>query len=352
MSPNPSSQGSLSGADSPDTSPEVASLPRDVSVVPVAEPVIAVVVPCYREVDRVKDVLDRMGEEVRHVIVVDDACPEGTGAWVRENCRDSRVQVVTHDQNQGVGGATMTGYRKALDLGAEVIVKVDGDGQMDPASIPSLVAPIVRGEADYAKGNRFHDLEGVGAMPAVRVAGNVMLSFACKMSSGYWNIFDPTNGFTAIHAGLARRLPFDKISQGYFFESDMLFRLYLLRAVVVDVPMRASYGKEQSSLKVGKVMLPFAARHCLNTVKRVFYSYFLRDFNIASIELVAGMILLLCGSVFGALEWRESVLSGTPATAGTVILAALPIILGSQMLIAFLDFDTRNMPGRPHHREP
>ncbi len=314
-----------------------------------AAPVLAAVVPCYREVDHVLAVLDAIGPEVGHIFVVDDACPDGTGRYVRDHCKDGRVSVLTHERNVGVGGATLTGYRKAIEAGADIIVKLDGDGQMDPRLIPALISPIARGEADYAKGNRFHDLDGLKGMPASRIFGNLVLSFLSKMSSGYWNLFDPTNGFTAIHAKVAGRLPMEHISEGYFFESDILFRLNLLGAVVADVPMEARYGAEKSGLKIHRVILEFAAKHWLNAVKRVFYSYLLRDFGAASVELLLGKVLVLFGVVFGALEWYESTTSGVPATAGTVILAALPIILGTQFLIAFLNFDTRNVPKRPLH---
>jgi dolichol-phosphate mannosyltransferase len=314
-----------------------------------AAPVLAAVVPCYREVDHVLAVLDAIGPEVGHIFVVDDACPDGTGRHVRDHCKDGRVSVLTHKRNRGVGGATLTGYRKAIEAGVDIIVKLDGDGQMDPRLIPTLISPISRGEADYAKGNRFHDLDGLKGMPASRIFGNLVLSLLSKMSSGYWNLFDPTNGFTAIHAKVAGQLPMEHISEGYFFESDILFRLYLLGVVVADVPMEAHYGAEKSGLKIHRVILEFAAKHWFNAVRRVFYSYFLRDFGAASVELLLGKVLVLFGVVFGALEWYESTISGVPATAGTVILAALPIILGTQFLIAFLNFDTRNVPTRPLH---
>jgi glycosyltransferase involved in cell wall biosynthesis len=313
-------------------------------------PVIAVVMPCYRVADEVLGVIRKIGPEVTWIFVVDDACPEGSGRRVQAECADHRVQVLFHDRNQGVGGATLTGYRRALDAGAEIVVKVDGDGQIDPALIPALVAPIARGEADYVKGNRFYDLEGLMEMPKLRLVGNLILSFASKMSSGYWNVFDPTNGFTALHAAAARALPFGKISRRYFFESDMLFRLYLARAVVTDIPMRARYGNEKSSLRIADVIAEFLVKHCINTAKRIFYMYFLRDFTIASVELVLGVVLFLFGVVFGALKWSESFATGVPATAGTVVLAALPILVGVQLLLAFLSFDIRNVPQRPLHR--
>jgi dolichol-phosphate mannosyltransferase len=310
---------------------------------------VAVVVPCYRETARVLDVLARIGPEVARIIVVDDACPDGTGRWVREHSRDPRVEVLVHDANQGVGGATLSGYRRALEAGADIIVKLDGDGQMDPALIPTLIRPLLAGEADYAKGNRFRDLDGLSAMPPVRLIGNLVLSFASKVSSGYWDLFDPTNGFTAIHAKILRALPLARISRSFFFESDMLFQLYLLRAVVTDIPMRARYGGEQSTLRVARVIGEFALKHHCNAAKRIWYTYFLRDFSAASVELVFGLLLLLFGAGFGLWQWNASIASGVPATAGTVIVAALPVILGFQLLLAFLHFDVGNVPRRAIH---
>ena len=163
-------------------------------------------------------------------------------------CRDARVRVLRHARvNRGVGGATITGYRAALADGADIVVKLDGDGQMDAREIPRLVAPIVQGHADYAKGNRFHELDYLRTMPRVRLFGNSLLSLVNKVASGYWNVMDPTNGFTAIHRERCSQLPLDKIDRGYFFESDMLFRLYTIRAVVRDVPMPARYGGEPAA---------------------------------------------------------------------------------------------------------
>ena len=311
---------------------------------------IAVVVPCYREKNQILEVLSKFDSTITHIIVIDDACPEKTGAFVLKNCKDKRVQVITHETNQGVGGASITGYTKAIELGADIIVKVDGDGQMDPTMIRSLIRPIQRGEADYTKGNRFYRLKGLSKMPSLRLVGNLLLSFASKVSSGYWKIFDPTNGFTAIHRKIAQELPLDRLHKGYFFESDMLFQLNMARAVVVDVPIQAIYGNEKSSLKISKVLLLFSVRHIKNFFRRIAYNYFLHDFSIASIELVIGLIFITFGSVFGGVEWYQSSISGVTATAGTVIIAALPLMVGSQLLISFLHFDVNNQPDHPLHR--
>ncbi len=311
---------------------------------------IAVVIPCYRVKSRILDVVSGIGPECQAIYVVDDDCPEGSGDHVEAECRDPRVHVLRHERNQGVGAATLTGYQAALDGGAAVIVKLDGDGQMDPTWIPRLVRPIQDGEADYVKGNRFFDLGDLGAMPRARVLGNSLLSFASKLSSGYWNVFDPTNGFTAIHAAVARRIPLAKLSKGYFFESDLLFRLGILRAVVCEVPMPAVYQDEPSSLVIRRVIFQFAGRHFVNTFKRIFYSYYLRNFNIASIEILAGLAFLAFGVWFGTSEWIDGIRANVPATSGTVMVAALPVIVGVQLILAFLSYDLQNVPREILHR--
>ena len=310
---------------------------------------VAVVIPCYNVKSHILGVLFRIGPEVSRIFVIDDACPEGSGRLVQEQCSDPRVAVLRHAINQGVGAAVMTGYAAALKEGAEVIVKVDGDGQMDPALIPHFIAPILKGQADYTKGNRFYNLTHIGQMPTIRLLGNAALSFMAKLSTGYWNLFDTTNGFTAIHAKAARRIAFDKVSPRYFFETDLLFRLNTIRAVVVDIAMDASYGSEKSSLRVSKVLGEFLVKHLRNFGKRVFYSYFLRDMTVASLELVLGLCALTFGVVFGGIHWFHSIATDMPTPLGTIMLAALPTMLGLQLLLAFVAFDVANVPRRPIH---
>jgi glycosyltransferase involved in cell wall biosynthesis len=314
-------------------------------------PAVAVVIPSYRVTRHILEVLAAIGPEVARIYVVDDNCPDGSGQFVREHCRDPRVVVVDHAENQGVGGAVMSGYRAALADGAAVIVKVDGDGQMNPALIPSFIGPILAGEADYTKGNRFFDLEAIRSMPPLRLFGNAVLSLLTKLSSGYWDLFDPTNGYTAIHRDVARHLPFHKISRRYFFETDMLFRLNTMHAVVVDVPMDAVYGEEVSNLKISKIVTEFIARHAVNFCKRVFYNYYLRDMSLASVELPLGLALVLAGSGYGIVHWAMSARVGLTTPAGTVMLAALPILMGTQLILAFLAYDIAALPRRPIHKK-
>ncbi|RDZ27027.1 glycosyltransferase family 2 protein [Lysobacter silvisoli] len=312
-------------------------------------PRIAVVVPCYRVREHILGVIEDVPAMVWRIYVVDDACPDRSGQYVEEHCRDPRVQVIYNEVNRGVGGAVMAGYARAAADGADVVVKMDGDGQMEGAALPQLVGPILRGDADYTKGNRFYDLAQIGRMPKLRIFGNAMLSFMTKISSGYWDLFDPTNGYTAIHAKLVAKLPLRKISPRYFFETDMLFRLNIVRAVVVDVPMDARYGAETSNLRISKILFDFLFKHLRNTCKRVFYNYFLRDLSLASIELAFGALFVTVGFAMGLGFWIESFRSGVPTSAGSVMLAALQIIVGIQLLLGFLAYDISAVPKRAVH---
>jgi dolichol-phosphate mannosyltransferase len=305
------------------------------------------VVPCYKVKAHVLNVIAKTPAWVDGIVCVDDACPEGSGAFIEQNAKDPRVVVIKLPQNRGVGGATMAGYREAIARGGQVLVKVDGDDQMDLGYMAHLVAPILLGEADYAKGNRFTSISHLTSMPPVRVFGNAALSFAAKLSTGYWNIFDPTNGYTAIEGQVARMAIDKRVSQRFFFETDLLYHLSTLRAVVRDVPMPARYGGEVSNLRIGAIVGPFALKHIKNFFQRALGQYFVRDFNAASLEMVFGLFFVLFGVGYGA--HYMSVRHTQAASAGVVMAAALPIMLGAQLLMQALNFDVLNVPSRPIH---
>ncbi|GBF48850.1 glycosyl transferase family 2 [Leptospira ryugenii] len=305
---------------------------------------IAVVIPSFRVKKHILDVIRSIGKEVEFIFVVDDCCPESSGEYVVKHCKDKRVQVIFHKQNQGVGGAMVTGYKAALDKNAEIIVKIDGDGQMDPKLLPLFIKPIVDGEADYTKGNRFYNPDFLARMPKLRLIGNGGLSFINKLVSGYWDIMDPTNGYTAIHKFALQMLPLDKIDKRYFFESDMLFRLNIARAVVTDIPMFAVYGEEESNLRIKKVLFEFPVKYLNRLFKRIFYNYFLRDFNLGSLEILFGFSFFSFGVIFGIKQWFHGYYTNTEATSGTVMVAALPIILGFQLVLSALQYDVLSIP--------
>ena len=308
---------------------------------------IAVAIPCYKVTQHVLGVIAAIGPEVDTIYAVDDACPDGSGRFIEHNDPDPRVRVLYHPHNLGVGGAIVTAYRAAIADGMDIVVKIDGDGQMDPALLPHFVRPLLRGEADYTKGNRFFRPESVQGMPPVRLFGNAVLSFITNLSCGYWNIMDPTNGYTAARTCVLAGLPLDKLEQRYFFETDMLFRLNTVRAVVKDVPMDAVYADEQSHLKVGAVLPEFLRKHASRLWRRYVYSYLVRDFNVGSLYSLAGVALMAFGWTFGLYGWISSVQHAAPATSGTVMLAGLPIIIGIQCWIAFLHHDVSSVPTEP-----
>jgi dolichol-phosphate mannosyltransferase len=310
----------------------------------VSDVAIAVVIPAFKVKVHLLAVIQSIGPEVKNIIVIDDACPERSGEYVMANISDPRVEVIFHESNLGVGGAVKSGYKRALQLNSDVVVKIDGDGQMDVTKIEDLVYSIKTGQADYTKGNRFFSTEAIREMPKVRIIGNLGLSFMTKLSSGYWRVFDPSNGFTAISNKALKSLSLEKIDDRYFFESDMLFRLNLQSSKVIDVPMPAIYNNESSNLEIFRVLIEFPLKHFRNFVKRIIYSYYLRDFNLASIELPAGLILFSFGITLGLKSWIQSIMVGVPTEPGTTVLVAISFLAGLQLLLAFFNFD---MGGEP-----
>jgi glycosyltransferase involved in cell wall biosynthesis len=308
---------------------------------------IHVVIPAYKVESQILALLPRIGKTVSKIWVVDDACPNGSGQLVAEKSKDERVRVLFHEENKGVGGAVITGYLAAIEAGAEIVVKIDGDGQMHPEDLPELVAPILAGRADYSKGNRFDSIEGLRVMPKIRILGNAGLSLISKLSSGYWSVNDPTNGYTAAHVKSLNRVGLHKLSNRYFFESDLLYRLNLVGAVVEDVPLPARYGDEKSNLKVGKVLFEFPYRHFKNYWKRIAYRFFLREWSVGSVELVAGLALTIYGLFFGLSSFFAAVSRDEATSAGQVTIASLAVILGFQLLLSFVSYDIQTEPRNP-----
>ncbi|MEN9562166.1 MAG: hypothetical protein RIR73_410 [Chloroflexota bacterium] len=306
---------------------------------------IAVVIPVYRAENEIRSVLLGIPRFVRHIIVVDDASPDSCADLVSSAAKkDKRIILIRHEKNQGVGGAMVSGFKQALALGTEIVIKVDGDGQMDPHYIPALITPLITGEADYAKGNRFRDFDALRQMPIVRRIGNLGLSFLTKAATGYWNIFDPTNGFFAIRAEMLAQLPLDHIDKSYYFETSMLSRLYLRDAFVQDVTIPARYGNEVSSLSIKRVLFEFPYKLTRTLIKRIILKYFIFDFSMMSIYLLTGIPLLLFGLIFGITKWIQYAELGIAAPTGTVILPTLSVILAIQILLSAIEIDLNATP--------
>jgi len=309
---------------------------------------IAAVIPAYRVEGEIAEVLRGLPSFIRHIIVVDDASPDLTSDIVAALAkRDRRLILLRHDHNQGVGGAMVTGFRKALELGDQIVVKVDGDGQMDVSHLPELILPLIEGKADYAKGNRFRDFMALQKMPLIRRLGNMGLGFLAKSATGYWNIFDPTNGFLAIRTEALAQLPLERIDRSYYFEISMLANLYLLGAVVRDIPMPARYQGEVSSLLIRRVLFEFPFKLFITFLRRILLKNFIYDFSMGTIYLITGIPLLLFGLIFGIIKWIQYASRNIAAPTGTVMLPTLTVLLGIQLLLSAIESDLRSVPKEP-----
>ena len=310
---------------------------------------IVVVVPAYQVARQIGRVINNIPDYVREIIIVDDCSSDDTIAEV-QRVGSSRVRLIRHETNQGVGGAMLSGYAMALQLGAEIVVKMDGDDQMDPHYLPSLIFPIINGEADYTKGNRFIHTHALVQMPLARRVGNFGLTFLTKLATGYWHIFDPNNGYTAIHSKVLEIINIKKIHRRYFFETSMLAELRHTQGVVLDVSIPARYGDEVSSLSLPRALIAFPFNLMKALLHRVGWQYFRYDFNAVSVFLIFSLPLLTFGLAWGVLQWYISARHGIIATTGTVLLSVLPIILGVQFLIQAVAADILSVPTKVLHR--
>lgn len=307
--------------------------------------VVAAVVPAYREEELVGRVIETMPSYVDHIVVVDDCSPDATSDAAR-SVGDPRVTVLRHKENTGVGGAIITGHRHAMGLGADIDVIMAGDAQMDPEYLPDLLDPLVEGGYSFAKANRFFSVKSFEGMPRHRVFGNVVLSFMTKVASGYWHIFDPQNGYTAVRREVLERLPLDRVSRRYSFENDLLIQLNILRVAAIDVPIPAVYGEEVSSIRLGRVVPELTRLLVAGFWKRVFYKYILWSFSPVALFLLGGLALLVIGLVIGT--WTIVQTLGPPvASAGSVLLSVVPALVGLQMLMYALLLDIQESPDGP-----
>lgn len=302
------------------------------------------VVPCYNVASHIAEVLSAIPEYVDRVVAVDDGSRDET-VKVVEATSDKRIELIRHDKNRGVGAAMRTGLARGAEAGADLLVKVDGDGQMDLADLTKLLDALVDDPRyGYAKGNRLVDQKSLSQMPRLRFIGNFALTFLTKLASGYWYVVDPQNGYLAIRRVVWERLDPARISDGYFFENDMLVGLNILDVPVKDVPIPARYGDERSSLRVRRVLFPFFFLLIRRTFYRVYMKYMLRDFSPIALFLLFGIPLFGWGVVFGAYQWWTHAELGIVTPTGTVIVAVVPLILGFQLLLQALVLDIQNSP--------
>lgn len=304
---------------------------------------MTVVVPAHDEEAHIGDVLGTMPELVDEVVVVDDCSTDGTAEIVRA-AEDARVRLMCNPVNEGVGGAMAAGYKRALEGGGDVFAKVDGDGQMDPADLPKLLDPIADGRADYAKGNRFLGRDSLASMPPVRLVGNVVLTFMTKFASGYWHVFDPQNGYTAVTRELLERIDLEGLSKGYSFENDMLVNLNIHLARVTDVAMSSRYGDEVSKMRIWRILFQFPLFLFRAFWRRVYQRYVLRDFSPIVLFLVVGIALFGWGALYGLYALWRSTTTGVFASTGQVMVSVLPLIVGFELMLQAVVLDINSTP--------
>ena len=307
--------------------------------------IITVVIPCYNVSRHIEDVIKKLPVEVNWIITVNDRSTDDTGEILAGLSHENKkVILINHELNQGVGGAMITGFKRSIELNSDITIKIDGDDQMDSSYMPALIKPIIDNKADYTKGNRFRDFKALRKMPVLRRFGNLGLSFMIKAASGYWNVFDPNNGFVAISNEMLRAIDIKKIHKRYFFESSMLIELYHSDAVIQEIPMKARYGDEVSNLSLTRALFGFPPKLLKAFIRRIILKYFLFDFNIASVYLLFGVPLFILGLVYGIVNYIEYGSSHTPAPTGTVVIPTLLIIMGFQLLLSATSYDISNYP--------
>lgn len=307
--------------------------------------IISVVIPCYNVSKHIEDVINQLPSDVKWIIAVNDCSKDDSEKILtRLAGENKKIVLINHEVNQGVGGAMITGFKRSIELNSDITIKIDGDGQMDSSYIPALINPIFENKADYTKGNRFRDFKALKQMPVIRRIGNLGLSFCIKVASGYWNIFDPNNGFVAINNETLKAIDLKKIHKRYFFESSMLIELYHADAVIHEVPMKARYGDEVSHLSVTRTLFGFPPKLLKAFIRRIILKYFLFDFNIASLYILFGAPLFIIGFIYGIVNFIKYGSSHTPAPTGTVVIPTLLIIMGFQLLLSATSFDITNYP--------
>ena len=298
---------------------------------------VAVVVRAFNEERLIGRTLAGIPEFVDLVVVVDDASTDSTADRVSE-FDDPRVHLLRHIANTGVGGATCDGHRWALEKGADVVVVMDGDDQMDSSHLPSLLAPIAEDGVQFTKANRFGNMTTFHGMPPIRLLGNVTLSFLTKAASGYWNLFDPQNGYTAIHRAALERLDLDRLARGYSFENDLLISLNILGVRARDVPVPAIYADEVSHLHIRREAPRLAALMFRGFWRRMILKYVFPSFSAVALLFFSGLALCLVGLAFGIYATIDSI-GPRAATPGTVLLAVAPMLTGIHLLVQSLVLD-------------
>lgn len=306
---------------------------------------IIVITPAYNEANHIAKVINGLPDYIDNIVIVNDASTDNTEQVIMANM-NPRVIYLKNEKNCGYGGSVTRAVNKAIELGADIAVKMDGDNQMDPKYLPDLLDPICEHGYDYTKGNRFFSKEGLKGMPKHRVLGSIILTFMTRLASGYWRMFDAQNGYYAIGPRALNEIDFDSLSQGWSYGNDLLINLNILGMKIKGIPIPAVYGDEVSHMRMWKVIPNLGTFLFLGFFRRFYRKYVLRGIHPIALFFFSGLTLLTWGIGFGLLAWHHSSATGVPATTGTVMLAAIPLLMGFEMLLWSLVLDIQEDPSR------
>lgn len=302
---------------------------------------VAAIIPCFLSLSTAPSVIKETLRYVDYVICVDDKCPQLTGKSIQKIFNEDKVFVIYNSKQMGVGGAVKIGIKKALEFEPDIVLKIDSDGQMNPKLIPKLIEPILKGNAEMTKGNRFKNINKIIKMPLLRLIGNSSLGFITRLSTGYWELFDPTNGFIALRADLFESLFLEKVDNRYFFETDLLFRCSLSNVLIQEVYMEPIYLKNGiSSLNPLFEIINFSIKNLIIFFKRICYQYFLFEINPGSIQLLLSIFSGLISFFTISKSIYINIILDDYTPVGDLTLFLASIIISIQMFLGFIYYDT------------
>jgi glycosyltransferase involved in cell wall biosynthesis len=298
---------------------------------------VAVVVPAYNEEALVGSTVSGIPGFVDKVFVVDDGSTDATSE--RAQSGDKRVEVISHERNEGVGAAIISGYQRAMQEKVDVTCVMAADGQMDPDDLETLVRAIALNECDYAKANRLFTGQAWEIIPRTRYLGNAVLSFLTKIASGYWHVADSQSGYTAVNLDTLKLLDLQRVYRRYGFPNDMLVHLNVVNRRVRDYPSRPIYGVgERSGIRLRRVVPRISWLLVKGFFWRLREKYIIRDFHPLVLFYSLGFFLLASGIILGLIETGLRIV-GNPIPFATIVLVALFVISGLQLLLFAMWFD-------------
>ena len=298
-----------------------------------------VVIPCYMGGDITLKLVEDLKNYADFIVLVDDKCPLKTGRKLKEKFNDPNIEVIFNKENLGVGGATKKGFDFLLKKQCDIIIKIDADYQMDPVNIPKLITPIINNECDATKGNRFTNAESLLKMPRLRLIGNTFLSYLSKLSTGYWEIFDPTNGFIAFSSDSLNKINYSKTDNKYFFETDILFRCSLQNINIKNISIDSSYNNHFSSLQPLMEIIPFFIKNLKLLFKRIIYQYFLFDFNVGSVNLILSLLFGLTSLSYLVFLLLKTNITNIYTSSAEASFFSIVSVISMQFFLSFIFYD-------------